>query len=41
MQDLPNADRPTLYSMQASFLAAIYCMGLGTLSKAFMLFAER
>jgi hypothetical protein len=40
MQDLPSADRPTLYSMQANFLAAIYCMGLGTLSKAFQLFAE-
>lgn len=40
MQDLPSADRPTLYSMQASFLAAIYCMGLGTLTTAFRLFAE-
>lgn len=40
LRDLPSADRPTLYSIQAAFLAAIYAFGLGTLSKAFALQAE-
>jgi hypothetical protein len=40
MQDLPSADRPTLYSIQANFLTGIYAMGLGLLSPAFMLFAQ-
>jgi hypothetical protein len=40
LRDLPSADRPTLYSIQAVFLAAIYAFGLGTLSKAFSLMAE-
>lgn len=40
LRDLPSADRPTLYSIQAAFLAAIYAFGLGNLSKAFSLQAE-
>jgi hypothetical protein len=40
LRDLPSADRPTLYSIQAAFLAAIYAFGLGNLSKAFALQAE-
>ena len=40
LRDLPSADRPTLYSIQAAFLAAIYAFGLGNLSKAFALLAE-
>lgn len=40
LRDLPSADRPTLYSIQAAYLAAIYAFGLGTLSKAFSLLAE-
>lgn len=40
LRDLPSADRPTLYSIQAAFLAAIFAFGLGTLSKAFSLLAE-
>lgn len=40
LRDFPAADRPTLYSMQAAFLAAIYAFGLGNLSKAFALQAE-
>ena len=40
LRDLPAADRPTLYSTQAAFLAAIYAFGLGNLSKAFALQAE-
>jgi hypothetical protein len=40
LRDLPSADRPTLYSIQAAFLAAIFAFGLGNLSKAFALQAE-
>lgn len=40
LRDLPSADRPTLYSIQAAYLVAIYAFGLGTLSKAFALLAE-
>jgi hypothetical protein len=40
LRDLPSADRPTLYSIQAAFLAAVYAFGLGNLSKAFALQAE-
>jgi hypothetical protein len=40
LRDLPSADRPTLYSIQAAFLAAVYAFGLGNLSKAFALLAE-
>lgn len=40
LRDLPSADRPTLYSIQAAFLAAIYAFGLGNLSKACALQAE-
>ena len=40
LRDFPAADRPTLYSIQAAFLAAIYAFGLGNLSKAFALQAE-
>jgi hypothetical protein len=40
LRDLPSAERPTLYSIQAAFLAGIYAFGLGNLSKAFALQAE-
>ena len=40
LRDLPSADRPTLYSIQAAFLAAVFAFGLGNLSKAFALQAE-
>jgi hypothetical protein len=37
---LPSADRPTLYTVQAVLVAAIYAVGLGRLSKAFALLSE-
>ncbi|KAF8581867.1 hypothetical protein K439DRAFT_1653947 [Ramaria rubella] len=40
LRTLPPADRPTLYTIQAVLLAAIYAIGLGKLSKAFALLSE-
>lgn len=37
---LPNADRPTLYTIQSVFAAAVYAVGLGKLSRAFALLSE-
>ncbi|KAL0071096.1 hypothetical protein AAF712_001654 [Marasmius tenuissimus] len=37
---LPIADRPTLYTIQADLVAAIYAVGLGRLSKAAALLSE-
>jgi hypothetical protein len=33
-------DQPTLPLIQSTFLSAIYCIGLGKLSKGFALLAE-
>ena len=40
LRSLPTADRPTLYTVQAIFISAIYAVGLGHLSKGFALLAE-
>ena len=40
LRNLPNADRPTLYTIQSVFVAAVYAVGLGKLSRAFALLAE-
>ena len=40
LRSLPTADRPTLYTIQAIFISAIYSIGLGHLSKGFALLAE-
>ncbi|KAK7062689.1 hypothetical protein VNI00_000177 [Paramarasmius palmivorus] len=37
---LPIADRPTLYTIQADLIAAVYAVGLGRLSKAAALLSE-
>ncbi|KAG8756600.1 hypothetical protein FRC14_002919 [Serendipita sp. 396] len=37
---LPSADRPTLYTVQAVLVAAVYAIGLGRLSKGFALLSE-
>ncbi|KAL4063844.1 fungal-specific transcription factor domain-containing protein [Scleroderma yunnanense] len=37
---LPIADRPTLYTIQADLVAAVYAVGLGKLSKAAALLSE-
>ena len=37
---LPIADRPTLYTIQADLVAAVYAVGLGRLSKAAALLSE-
>ena len=34
------SDQPCLYLIQSTFLSAIYCIGLGKLSRGFALFAE-
>ena len=40
LRTLPIADRPTLYTIQADLIAAIYAVGLGKLSKAAALLSE-
>ncbi len=40
LRTLPNADRPTLYTVQSVFVAAVYAIGLGKLSRGFALLAE-
>jgi len=40
LRTLPIADRPTLYTIQADLIAAVYAVGLGKLSKAAALLAE-
>ncbi|KIM26157.1 hypothetical protein M408DRAFT_33395, partial [Serendipita vermifera MAFF 305830] len=40
LRALPSADRPTLYTVQAVLVAAVYAVGLGRLSKAFALLSE-
>ncbi|KAG6887599.1 hypothetical protein C0992_011577 [Termitomyces sp. T32_za158] len=40
LRNLPIADRPTLYNIQANLIAAVYAVGLGKLSKAAALLAE-
>jgi len=40
LRTLPSADRPTLYSVQAVLVAAVYAVGRGRLSRAFALLAE-
>ena len=40
IRTLPIADRPTLYNIQASLVAAVYAVGLGKLSKTAALLAE-
>ncbi|KAF8528468.1 fungal-specific transcription factor domain-containing protein [Hysterangium stoloniferum] len=40
LRTLPSADRPTLYTVQAVLVAAVYAVGLGKLSKAFALLSE-
>ena len=40
LRTLPTADRPTLYTVQSVFVAAVYAIGLGKLSKAFALLSE-
>lgn len=40
IRTLPIADRPTLYNIQASLIAAVYAVGLGKLSKTAALLAE-
>ena len=40
IRTLPMADRPTLYNIQASLIAAVYAVGLGKLSKTASLLAE-
>ncbi|KAG5734630.1 Transcriptional activator protein acu-15 [Termitomyces sp. T112] len=40
LRNLPIADRPTLYNIQANLIAAVYAVGLGKLSKGAALLAE-
>lgn len=40
LRTLPNADRPTVYTVQSVLVAGVYAVGLGKLSKAFALLAE-
>ncbi|KAK7052056.1 putative transcriptional regulatory protein C3C7.04 [Favolaschia claudopus] len=40
LRTLPIADRPTLYTIQAALIAAVYAVGLGKLSKAAALLSE-
>lgn len=40
LRTLPAADRPTLYTVQAVLVAAVYAVGRGRLSRAFALLAE-
>lgn len=40
LRTLPIADRPTLYTIQADIVAAVYAVGLGKLSKAAALLSE-
>lgn len=40
LRTLPFADRPTLYTIQADLIAAIYAVGLGKLTKAASLLSE-
>ena len=40
IRSLPIADRPTLYNIQASLVAAVYAVGLGKLSKTAALLSE-
>ena len=40
LRTLPGADRPTLYTIQATLVAGVYTVGWGKLSKAFALFSE-
>lgn len=40
LRTLPGADKPTLYTIQSVFIAGVYAVGLGKLSKAFALLAE-
>jgi hypothetical protein len=40
LRTLPIADRPTLYTIQADLVAAVYAVGLGRLSKAAALLSE-
>ncbi|CAG7851439.1 SubName: Full=Uncharacterized protein {ECO:0000313/EMBL:CCA71412.1} [Serendipita indica DSM 11827] len=40
LRALPAADRPTLYTVQAVLVAAVYAVGLGRLSKGFSLLSE-
>jgi hypothetical protein len=40
LRSLPAADRPTLYTVQAVLVAAVYAVGLGRLSKGFALLSE-
>lgn len=40
LRTMPTADRPTLYTVQSVFVAAVYAIGLGRLSRGFALLAE-
>ncbi|KAL0959028.1 hypothetical protein HGRIS_014335 [Hohenbuehelia grisea] len=40
LRTLPIADRPTLYTIQANLIAAVYAVGLGRLSRAAALLSE-
>lgn len=40
LRSVPTADRPTLYTIQSVFVAGIYAVGLGKLSRGFALLAE-
>ncbi|KAK0493543.1 fungal-specific transcription factor domain-containing protein [Armillaria luteobubalina] len=40
LRTLPTADRPTLYTIQANLIAAVYAIGLGRLSKGAALLSE-
>ena len=40
LRTLPTADRPTLYTVQSVFAAAVYAIGLGKLSRGFALLSE-
>ncbi|EGN94452.1 hypothetical protein SERLA73DRAFT_163042 [Serpula lacrymans var. lacrymans S7.3] len=40
LRTLPIADRPTVYTIQADLIAAVYAVGLGKLSKAAALLSE-
>lgn len=40
LRTMPATDRPTLYAVQSVFVAAVYAIGLGRLSRGFALLAE-
>ncbi|KAH8112468.1 fungal-specific transcription factor domain-containing protein [Phellopilus nigrolimitatus] len=40
LRTMPAADRPSLYAVQAVFVAGVYAVGLGRLSRGFALLAE-